>query len=235
MDPWFNTIGAETKLAPSALRDLRNEGVIVIPGPVPEANLAELASAYDRAVLQADPADFGGGASTIRVHGLVNRGVEFDALCLHAPVLEACCRVIEQPFKLSSMLARTLNPQKPPQKLHVDFPSDEKAWPLVGFIFMVDEFRPENGATCFLPRSQGAKNPPESTGGLVQACGPAGSMIVYNGSAWHGHGANVTDRPRRSIQGAYIRRAEKSFVNPARIRPETLDRMGPLAKYLLAM
>ena len=183
MDHWFNTIAAETKLAPSAVRDLRNEGFIVIPGPVPEAKLAELASAYDQAVLQADPADVGGGASTTRVHDFVNRGAEFDALYLHTPVLEASCRVIEQPFKLSSLLARTLNPQKPPQKLHVDFQSDEKGWPMVGFIFMVDEFRPENGATCFLPRSQGAKGPPESTG-LVQACGPAGSMIVYNGSAW---------------------------------------------------
>ena len=81
---------------------------------------------------------------------------------------------------------------------------------MLGYIFMVDEFRPENGATCFLPRSQGAKNQPETVDGLVQACGPAGSMIVYNRSIWHGHGANLTDRPRRSIQGAYIRRTEKS-------------------------
>ena len=234
MDEWFNTIAAEANLALSAVRDLRNEGFVVIPGPVPESVLADLASAYDRAVLQADPADVGRGASTTRVHDFVNRGAEFDALYLHPPVLEACCRLIEQPFKLSGLLARTLNPQRPPQKLHVDFPIDEKGWPMLGFIFMVDEFRPENGATCFLPRSQWAKNHPETVDGLVQACGPAGSMIVYSGSIWHGHSANLTDRPRRSIQGAYIRRTEKSS-NTLRMRPETLDRIGPLAKYLLAL
>lgn len=26
--------------------------------------------------------------------------------------------------------------------------------------------------------------------GQVVACGPAGSVIVYNGSVWHGHTAN---------------------------------------------
>ena len=107
---------------------------------------------------------------------------------------------------------------------------------MVGFIFMVDEFRPENGATCFLAGSHGAKNPPGSADKLVPACGPAGSMIVYNGSTWHGHGANVTDRPRRSIQGAYIRRTDTPSINlPSRMRPETLSRISPLAKYLLAL
>ena len=31
---------------------------------------------------------------------------------------------------------------------------------MVGFIFMIDEFRPENGATRFLPGSQGASEAP---------------------------------------------------------------------------
>jgi hypothetical protein len=24
--------------------------------------------------------------------------------------------------------------------------------------------------------------------GQVSACGPAGSVVIYNGSVWHGHG-----------------------------------------------
>ena len=123
----------------------------------------------------------------------------------------------------------------PPQKLHVDMASDAEGWPLVGFIFMIDEFRPINGAACFIPGSQGAGTLPEAFN-LVPACGPAGSIIVFNGSVWHGHGANETDEPRRSIQGAFIRRAEKSGVDlPARMRPETLDRLGSLAKYILTL
>lgn len=72
--------------------------------------------------------------------------------------------------------------------------------------------------------------------GQVLACGPAGSMIVFNGSVWHGHTVNRSGQPRRSIQGAYIRRAAESGENlPARMLPETLSRISPLAKYLLAV
>jgi len=59
---------------------------------------------------------------------------------------------------------------------------------------------------------------------------------MYNGSVWHGHSANLTGEPRRSIQGAYIRRdAESGFIQAARLRKETLPRIGPLAKYFLAV
>lgn len=106
---------------------------------------------------------------------------------------------------------------------------------MIGFILMIDEFTPKNGATRFLPGSEGMEALPAAYN-LVPACGAAGSVIVFNGAVWHGHGENETDQPRRSIQGAYIRRTETSGENlPARMRPETLDRMGGLANYLLAL
>ena len=105
---------------------------------------------------------------------------------------------------------------------------------MVGFILMIDDFTPENGATCFALGSQGMEALPVSLS-LVRACGTSGSVIVFNGSVWHGHGPNLTDT-RRSVQGAYIRRSETSGETlPARMRPETLDRIGALARYLLSM
>ena len=45
---------------------------------------------------------------------------------------------------------------------------------------------------------------------------------------------NRTMEPRRSIQGAYIRRNDKQGTDQAaRMRPETLARIGDLAKYVL--
>jgi ectoine hydroxylase-related dioxygenase (phytanoyl-CoA dioxygenase family) len=223
-------------LSLSAVRDLQDDGFVIIPGPLPEEKLLEMANIYEQAVLQADHDDISVGGSTTRVSDFVNRYSVFDCLYVHLPVLEACCRVIRQPFKLSTMHARTLRPQTPAQKLHQDFPRDAEGWPMVGFIFMIDEFLPNNGATCFAPGSQGVEIAPTDSSLLVPACGPAGSVIVYNGSVWHSHGANETDAPRRSIQGAYIRRTAQSGGNlPARMRPETLARVGPLAKYLLAL
>jgi hypothetical protein len=81
----------------------------------PTADLTGLARAYDSAVLQADPADVKEGSTTTRVQDFANRGPEFDGLYLHAQLLEACCKIIKEPFRLSSVLARTLNPAKCPK------------------------------------------------------------------------------------------------------------------------
>jgi len=63
-----------------------------------------------------------------------------------------------------------------------------------------------------------------------------GSVIIYNGAIWHGHSNNSSDLPRRSIQGAYIRRDAHSGINlPGRMKPDTLARIGSLARYILAV
>jgi hypothetical protein len=244
MHDWFDIIGAGRELSADAIRDLRDVGFVVIPGPVGPEGLAQLAAAYDSAVDCASPADVSVGSTTTRVHDFVNRGSEFDEIYVYQPVLEACCHIIGQPFKLSTVLARTLRPHSPAQALHVDFERDPDGYSMIGFILMVDEFREENGATCFVPGSHLWPKVPgglvagqtENREGRVAACGPAGSVIIYNGSVWHGHGANRTGRPRRSLQGAYIRRDARPRGDlPATMRPETLDRISPLAKYLLAL
>ncbi|MDQ6677294.1 MAG: phytanoyl-CoA dioxygenase family protein [Acidobacteriota bacterium] len=232
------------ELSAGASDELDGAGFTIVPGPVPTGDLAQLAAAYDTAVGSAAPDDVKVASSTTRVSDFVNRGPEFDGLYLHPPVLKACCRIINEPFRLSTMHARTLRPRLPAQNLHVDFERDSRGWTMVGFIFMVDEFRNDNGATRFVPGSHlWSTVPPTLLGGLkteypgqILACGPAGSMIVFNGSVWHGHTVNRSDEARRSIQGAYIRREAGSGANlPARMLPDTLSRISPLAKYLLAV
>jgi ectoine hydroxylase-related dioxygenase (phytanoyl-CoA dioxygenase family) len=171
----------------------------------------------------------------------VNRGPEFDGLYVYRPLLSACWRIIGRPFKLSTMLARTLEPGAPAQPLHVDVNRNADGWPLVGFIVMVDEFHSGNGATRFVPGSHMWPGEPDTSNGAtgtddreVLACGPAGSVIIFHGSVWHGHTANRSTRRRRSIQGAFIPREARAAANQAsRMRPETFERIGDLAKYVL--
>jgi hypothetical protein len=238
MDNPFREITSGSALSELAARDLRELGFVVISGPVPPEGLARLAEAYDAAVAAAAPEDVSAGSTTTRVHDFVNRGPEFDGLYVHQPLLEACCHVLGQPFKLSTMLGRTLRPRSPTGDLHVDFKPDANGWTMLGFILMVDEFRSDNGATRFIPGSHQwstipgnlMNDPIADHEGQVLACGPAGSLIVYNGSVWHGHTANSSGEPRRSIQGAFIRRDAQPGVNlAARMRPETLARISPLA------
>jgi ectoine hydroxylase-related dioxygenase (phytanoyl-CoA dioxygenase family) len=109
---------------------------------------------------------------------------------------------------------------------------------------MVDDFRPDNGATRFVPGSHRWSGTPEGTMSDVRAaheaevlaCGAAGSLLVFNGSAWHGHTANTSNWPRRSIQGAFIPRGGRAATDfAARMQPETRTRLSSLAHTVLAL
>lgn len=136
MRDWSKVICSSPELPASALKQLQEVGFVVIPGPVPRIRLALLAAAYDSAVASAGSEDVGIGSTTTRVHDFVNRGAQFDELYVYPPLLEACYRVIGRPFKLGSMLARTVRPRSPAQPLHVDCERAAEGWGMVGFIFM---------------------------------------------------------------------------------------------------
>jgi ectoine hydroxylase-related dioxygenase (phytanoyl-CoA dioxygenase family) len=223
---------------------LAERGFVVIPGPVPAEQFGALVAAYDHVMASATAPDARIGTTTTRVSDVVNRGAAFDALYVHPPLLDACRRIIGGPFKLSSLVARTLRPHMPAQGWHVDVRRDSADWPLVGFILMVDAFRPDNGATRFVPGSHHWTSEPTGNDEELRvdrddqelACGPAGSLLIFNGSAWHGHTANTTDRPRRSLHGAFIPQAGKSATDFAgRMSPETLARLGHVARKVLCL
>lgn len=67
MDDWFTVIASDYKLPGDVARQLRDIGFIILQGPVAPAKLAQLAAAYDAAVLGADPTDVSIGSSTTRM------------------------------------------------------------------------------------------------------------------------------------------------------------------------
>jgi ectoine hydroxylase-related dioxygenase (phytanoyl-CoA dioxygenase family) len=220
---------------------LRTKGFVVLPGPTVRGGIARLQAAYDAAVVSADIADKRVFSST-RVTDFVNRSSEFDGIYVYPPLMAACCLVIGRPFKLSNTCARTLEPGAPAQELHVDVKYGADGWPLIGYIWMIDAFDTENGATRFIAGSHhGYNSPTERRGGAEGAsveeslaCGPEGSLIVFNASIWHGHAANRSSRRRRSVQGHFVPRDGKSAIDyRPRMRSETLGRIGDLARYLL--
>ena len=245
MDDWFGTINASGQLPPDAAEALADVGFVVMSGPVPPAALPDLVTAYDVAMVSgAGTPDYRVGSTTTRLFDLVDRGATFDPVYVHAPLLEAAARVIGGPFRLSSMLGRTLRPGATAQELHADSPRDDPARPMLGFILMVDPFHAENGATRLVPGSHRWPEVPEvvmpdrraACEGEVLACGPAGALLIFDASIWHGHTANTSGTPRRSIQGYFVRRDLPGGLDlPSRLQPETLARIGPLAEYVLGV
>src|SRR5438105_1462200 len=79
MKKWFREIAAGCDLPEEVTRQLRDVGYVVIEGPVVHSKCAQLAEAYDAAVLAAHPDDVSIRSST-RIHDFVNRGHHFDEL-----------------------------------------------------------------------------------------------------------------------------------------------------------
>jgi ectoine hydroxylase-related dioxygenase (phytanoyl-CoA dioxygenase family) len=225
--------------------ELRAIGFCVLRSVVPAARVERISAAYDRAFAAATAPDLKvarSGGST-RLTDFVTRDAEFDALYVLEPVLSACVDTIGPQFNLSSFSGRTVQPGAVSQGLHVDVRPDEDAWPLLGFIVMVDEFREDNGATRFVPGSHLAEPTSAREGNQrpdgdapVLACGEPGSVIVYLGSTWHGYSANSSSSPRRSLQGAYIPRGGTAAVQwRSRLSLETLGRLSHSARRVLAL
>ena len=241
---WFGTLAEWRDLGSDAVSELQERGFAILPDAVSSGEMEQLAAAYDAAVASATGDDISIGSTSTRVTDFVNRGAEFDRLYVWPPLLEACCRVIARPFKLSTLHARTLPPGATGQALHVDIGRRSSEWPLVGFILMVDDFRLDNGATRFVPGSHRWPCAPRDSmtdvvaehDRQVWARGSAGSLLVFDGSTWHGHTANVSSEPRRSLQGAFIPRHGHAATDfGARMGPETRKRLGPLARHVLAL
>ena len=243
MSDWFTRYATGNALPAHAASELDERGFVVLSGPVPSERMDELAEAYTAAFAAAGD-DMRVGSTSTKVVDFVNRGTDWDDIYVFPPLLEACCRVIGRPFKLSSFLGRTLRPHTAPQELHVDVRRESPDWPLLGFILMIDEFRPDNGATRFVPGSHRWSSIPEDAipdprskhDDQVFACGPPGSLIVFNGSTWHGHSENTSSGPRRSLQGAFVPRTGQAATDfGARMQPDTRTGLNELARYVLAL
>lgn len=237
MDANFATT-PEVTLSSGTAADLEQHGFVVVPNFIPSDTIESFVRAYDHAVAAADPTDIHIGRASTRVNDFVNRGPPFEDLCFVPLLQDAAALVIGLQFRLSSFHARTLHPGAENQELHVDVSRHSADWPLLGAIIMVDGFTPENGATRFVPGShRWPESPVAGTippHGSVLACGPAGSVVLFNGSTWHGYSSNRTTRPRRSLQAACIPRgghAATPFLS--RMPAATRARLSPAALRVL--
>ena len=188
-------------------------GFVILPGAISARRVAEIGLAYDELMVPSSSPDFRAGSTTNRRY-FVDSRMAFQDVYQHPPLLVACAQLIGRPFKLSSLLGRTLRAGSPAQQLHTDIARDSADDALMaGFILMLDPFTPANGATRFIPGSQSWPDLPSDAladprldcEGEVLACGDAGSMIIFNAAVWHGHTANTTPKARRSIQGYFVR------------------------------
>ncbi|QGZ96530.1 phytanoyl-CoA dioxygenase family protein [Terricaulis silvestris] len=114
-------------------------------------------------------------------------------------LLTVTARVLRNPFALKYLQSRTVHSGSACQTLHMDCDVGTGAGKLLAFIWMLDSFDTNNGATQFIPGSHRSS----PAGPPMLAIGPAGSLIIYDRAVLHGYTPNQSNADRRSIQGGF--------------------------------
>ena len=207
-----------------------------------------------------DTAAEGPNVGVRRLGDLVNKGECFDRIWQNEVLLSIVMGVLPGPFKLHSLNGHDPKPGHGHQALHADWGGPESVaevvaagvWSedsnqigrpacLFGVLnsaWCLDDFTAAAGATRVVPGSHlvaGTKPSNDADSRAVQVVANAGSVIVWNGSTWHGGSLNSTASQRRAIHCAWIDRKYPQQTDQRKyLRGETVARFKTsLPRYLL--
>jgi ectoine hydroxylase-related dioxygenase (phytanoyl-CoA dioxygenase family) len=229
----------------SALADFDRDGFVVLenviePELIEELKEALLRTEHELGITGRDT-DFE-GRQTIRIYNLLAHGEAYWKVPVHPAVLPFAETVLDSELQLSSLSSITLCPGQGAQPLHADdqlIPVQKPHQPFsLNCVWAISDFTEENGATRVVPGSHKAGDMPEYDVELdtVAAEMPAGSVIFWHGSLWHGGGTNRTDERRFCLANYYcagfIRQQENQQLGvPADIARRFPRRLQELCGY----
>jgi ectoine hydroxylase-related dioxygenase (phytanoyl-CoA dioxygenase family) len=186
-------------------------------------------------------------ANAHRLANLVAKGEVFGRAIVLPRVLDCVRSVLGPQIKLSSLNARSADPDGDvPQPLHVDMSAipDERGYWVCNTVWMLDDFTPENGATRVIPGSHNwGRRPNEVLDDLlaphpdeVLVLGRAGSIAVMNAHAWHGGTVNRSSAPRLAMHAFYCRSDKPQQQYQKQMLPQDVqDRLSPELREMLAL
>lgn len=202
------------------------------------ARLAELMAAEgDRAGLEVHQE-----TGTDRLADLVNKASVFE-VCFTDPRVLACVAHVLGDFKLSSLNSRAALPGQGRQALHAEgAPVGLGPYQVCNSIWLLDDFTEDNGATRVVPGSHRRTvsvrdmmpDPADAHPDEVKLIAPAGTVVVFNSHLWHGGTLNRTGSQRRAVHSYFTRRGNAQQLDQRKyVRPETLARLSPAARFIL--
>jgi ectoine hydroxylase-related dioxygenase (phytanoyl-CoA dioxygenase family) len=178
------------------------------------------------------------GFDTKRIYALFAKTRGFDELATHPLLLGVLDRVLGH-YQLSGPVGIDIGPGESAQGLHRDDVVYPLSWPhaqvVLNTMWALDDFTPENGATLIVPgshRTSPEERPPDQA--AVVATMPAGSVLFYVGTVWHGGGANQTDARRLGVILEYAAswlRAQENHVTAVPV--EVMRTLDPRLQELL--
>ena len=149
------------------------------------------------------------GTKTIRIYNLLAHGKLYEAVPVHPNVLPVVESVLDEGCLVSSLSSIGIAPGESAQPIHADdqlIPLTKPHVPTVcNTMWALTDFTEANGATRIIPGSHLRDHSPDygAPYDSIAAEMPAGSVLVWHGSLWHGGGANATDKRRVGIAMNY--------------------------------
>ena len=149
------------------------------------------------------------GDHTIRIYNLLARDPVFQRVPVHPAVLPIVEGVLDKGCLVSSLSSISIDPGEQAQPIHADDTLIGLARPhkavVCNSMWALTDFTAENGATRIAPGSHKYEDKPEygSHPDSIPAEMPKGSVLVWNGSLWHGGGANRSAERRVGIAMNY--------------------------------
>ena len=228
-------------------RHLDEEGYLVLPGLMTPELLGALRRRIEELFAEEGASagsEFKQEPEARRLANLVNKGRIFEDVILTPRVLECMAYILGPGFKLSSLNARSTDPQSASgQPLHADSGAiaDDAGYFVANSVWLLDDFTSENGATRFVAGSHRWRRLPEPDFYAAHpdeqlVLGKAGDVVVMNAHMWHGGTANQTAAPRRAMHVYYTRYDQPQQQYQKRwLSADVQARLSPAARGILAL
>jgi ectoine hydroxylase-related dioxygenase (phytanoyl-CoA dioxygenase family) len=152
------------------------------------------------------------GVRTVRIYNLLAHGGIYQQVPVHPRILPIIEGVLDHGCLVSSLSSIAIGPDEAAQPLHADDQLIPLPKPHVSIIcnsmWALTDFTAANGATRLVPGSHRADRSPHPFGEPAEAQAvsaemAAGSVLVFDGSIWHGGGANRTAERRLGLAMNY--------------------------------
>lgn len=231
-------------------RQLNELGYVVLPDFMRGEQAAALKRRIEELFTQEGDragSEFKPEAGSRRLANLADKDAIFRQAMCDERLLEYIACVLGAEFKLSSLNARSADPQNGiTQPLHADMSAvaDERGYWVCNSVWMLDDFTTENGAIRVVPGTQRLRQLPQDALDDPTAphpdeqllTGRAGTVVIMNAHLWHGALPNRTDRPRTAMHVFFARRDKpQQQYQKKLLRPETQALLSERERELLAL
>lgn len=213
--------GAQEAIAPSAdeQQALARDGYLVLKNLLDADELAAIRAACAPLIGNTGRNNFE-GLKTQRLYSPLSKTRVFDGLAAHPRILGLLDHVLQPNYLLSQAQAINILPGETAQMLHHDDGFYRMARPRpplgVATIWAIDAFTEDNGATVVVPGSHvWGDGPPPADAARRSAVMPAGSVLFFVGTLWHGGGENRSAAARLAVTCQYCQpwlRQQESFL-----------------------